>query len=118
VSNVPQERQDDGVIASKRHYPGVVLTVEGDGSQRLSGEFVITKGRESGSMEELLVTLLNLFDGILVVVRCDRDITTVNKFQAREERIDLERNIVASVQSQAARSRPDSSRAETRPGPV
>lgn len=64
------------------------------------------------------MTLLDLFDGILVVVRRDRDIATVDKFQAGQERIDVERNVVASVQSQAARSRPDSSRAETRPGPV
>lgn len=44
ISNVPQERQDNGVIAPKCYDPGVVLTVEGDGSQWLSCEFVITKG--------------------------------------------------------------------------
>ena len=118
VSNLPQERQDDGVITAKCHYPGVILTVERDGRQRLSSERVVTKGREGRPVEELLVTLFDLLDGILVVIRRDGDIATINEFQAREERIDFERNVVASVQSQAAGSRSDSSRAETRPGPV
>ena len=48
------------------------------------------------------MTMLNLLDGVVIIIRGDGDISAVDDLQSRLERVDLHWDIVASVQSQAA----------------
>ena len=69
-------------------------------------------------MKELLVAVFNLLDGVLVVVRSDGNVTAVDDLQAREEGVDLEGDVVASVESQTTRPGSDTGRSEPSTRPV
>lgn len=88
------------MVTAKRDDPWVVLAINGNGNERFARQRIITERRERWSVEELLVAVLDLLDGKFVVVRRDGDITAVNDLDARQERVDLEGNVVASIQRQ------------------
>lgn len=43
------------------------------------------------------MTILDLLDSMFVVIRCHRDVTTVDNFQAGEEWVYFERDVIAAV---------------------
>ena len=81
--------------------------VKREGLQRLTGDRVITERRERRAVQEGLVTIFDLLNGILVVVWRNGDIPTVDYLEARQERVDRQGDVVAAVESEAARSGSD-----------
>ena len=69
-------------------------------------------------MKKLLVTVLDLLDCNLVVVRSDRDITTVDNLEAGEERVDSEGYVIAAVKGQTTGASANACRSEPGAGPV
>ena len=88
------------MIAAKRDDPWVMFAVSGNGNERFARQRVITERRECWPVEEFLVTVLDLSNGKLVVIRSDGDITAVDDLEASHKRVDFEGDVVASVQSQ------------------
>ena len=69
-------------------------------------------------MKKLLVTVLDLLDCNLVVVRSDRDITTVDNLEAGEERVDSKGYVIAAVKGQTTGASANACRSEPGAGPV
>ena len=103
----PEERKNDRVVASQSDNARVVLAICRDRLERLSGGRVVPEGREGRTMEKLLVTVFDLLDRELVVVRGDGNVTAIDNLESSQERVDSERNVVAAVQSQPTRPCPD-----------
>ena len=59
-----------------------------------------------------LVAVFNLFDGVLVVVRRDGNISAVDDLQARQEGVDFEGHVVPAIERQATGAGSDSSGAK------
>ena len=76
-----EEGKDDGVVTSKGDNARMMFAVRRDRHQRLSGRRVVPESREGSAVKELLVTVLDLFDGKLVIVRRHRYITAVDDLQ-------------------------------------
>lgn len=114
----PEKRQHDRVVATEGDNARVVFSVSRNRNKRLAGDRVVTERGERLTLEQLLVAILDLLDGILVVVRGDRNIAAVNDLEACAEGVDLEWDVVASVQSEAARTCADASRSKTSAGAV
>lgn len=64
------------------------------------------------------MAILNLLDGVMIVIRRDRNIAAVYDFQTGLEGIDFQRNIVSSIKGQAARACTDTGRTEASPWAV
>lgn len=90
------------MVAAKRDDPRMVFSISGDGNERFARQRIITERRERAPMEELLVAIFDLLDGKFVVVGRDGDITAVDQLDARQKRVDVEGDVVASIQRQAA----------------
>ena len=100
------------MVAAECDDTRMVFAIEGDSLQRLASSRVITKRRKSLTMKKLLVAIFDLLNGILIVIRRNGDIATVDQLQARKEGIDLKWYVVSAVKSEAARARSDTSRPE------
>ena len=116
--NRPEKRKNDGVVAAESDDARVVLAVSRERHERLASEGIIAEGREGRTVEERLVAVLDLLDGVLVVVRSDGNVTAVDDLQAREEGVDLEGDVVAAVESQTTRARTNARRSEPGTGTV
>jgi hypothetical protein len=101
------------MITTKCDNTWMMLSVDRNWNEGLAGKRIVAKRGESRSVKELLVPAFDLLDGILVVVRCDWDVTTVYKFKPREERVNVKGDVVSSIQSQPAGPCTDASRPET-----
>lgn len=64
-------------------------------------------------MKKLFVTFFYLLDGEVIVIRGNRDVSTVNNLESGEERVHFKRYVVTSIQGQATRARANTSRSET-----
>ena len=102
-----QEGENDSVVAAESDDARVVLAVSRQRNKRLAGESIVAERREGRAVEKLLVTVFDLLDCELVVVRSDGYVTTVHDLESSQERVDSERNVVAAVQSQPTRPCPD-----------
>ena len=100
------------MVTAERDDPRMVLAVSRDGHEWLPGQGVVPQGRKRGAMEKLLVTVFDLLDGVLVVVRGHWDVTAVDNLETREERVYGKRYVVATVERQATRACADPSRTE------
>ena len=85
------------MVTAKRDDPWVMFAVGGNGNERFTRQRVITKRGERRPVQELLVAVLDLLDGKFIVVRRDGDITAVDELEATKERVDFERDVVASI---------------------
>lgn len=90
------------MITAKGDDSRVVFSISGNGNERFAGQRVITERRESGPVEERLVAILDLLNGIFVVVGRDGDVAAVDDLDARPKRVDIEGDVVASIQRQSA----------------
>ena len=63
-------------------------------------------------MKKLFVAFFYLLDGELIVIRSNRDISTVDDLESGEERVHLKRYVVTSIQGQATRARENASGTE------
>ena len=113
-----QEGQDDGMVASQSDDTGVMLSVGRDRYKWFAGDGVVPKGRKRVAMEKSLVSVFDLLDGVLVVVRRHRYVSTVDHLKARHKRVHGEGNVVAAVESQATGACPDASGAKACAGAV
>lgn len=77
-----EKRQNDGVVSSEGNHSGMINAIKRDRNQRLSSERVITQRRESWTLKQRLVTMLNLLDGVVIIIRGDRDISTIDDLQS------------------------------------
>lgn len=100
------------MVTTKCDYPWMILSVDRNWNERLAGESIVAKWRKSRSVKELLVPAFDLLDGELVVVGSDWDVTAIYNFESRLEWVDLEGNIVPSIQCQSAGSGTNTSRPE------
>ena len=116
--NRAQERQHDRVIPTERNHPRVVLPVLRDRHERRARERVVRQRGERRAVQQLAVSVLDLLDRIRVVVRRHRYIAAIDDPEPGQERIHLQRHVVATVQRQAARSRTYTGGSEARSGPV
>ena len=87
--NRPQEGKDNRVVPAESDDARMVLAISRQGNERLSGESVVSERGEGGAVEELLVTILNLLDGELVVIRSHRYVPAINDLEPRKERVNL-----------------------------
>lgn len=110
--NRAQDGEDDRMIAAERDNAGMVLSVGRDGHEGLARQRVVAERRERLAVEELLVSVLDLLNGELVIVRRNRDVATVDDLQATQERVDLQRHVVSTVEGEAARTSTDARRSE------
>ena len=85
------------MVTAKRDDPWVMFAVGGYGDERFARQRVISERGERSPVQEFLVAVLDLLDGKLVVVWRDGDVTAVDEPEARKERVDFERDVVASV---------------------
>lgn len=85
------------MVTAKRDDPWVMFAVGGNGNERFTRQRVITERGERRPVQELLVAVLDLLDGKFIVVRRDGDITAVDELEATKERVDFERDVVASI---------------------
>jgi len=85
------------MITAKSDDPWVVFTVGGNGDERFTRRQVISERRERRSVQELLVAVLDLLDSKFVVVGGDGDVTAVDDLETGQERVDFERDVVASI---------------------
>ncbi len=116
--NGAQERQHDRVVPSERDYPRVMLPILRDRHERHARERIVWQGGERRAVQELPVSVLDLLDGIGVVVRRHRYIATIDDLEPGQERIHLQRYVISTVQRQAARSRAYTGGSETCSWPV
>lgn len=107
-----QNREDDRMIAAERDNARVVFSVGRDGHEGLARQRVVAEGRERLAVEELLMSVLNLLNGELVIVRCNWDVATVDNLQSGQEWVHLQRHVVSTVESEAARTSTDARRPE------
>lgn len=113
-----QKGQYNGMVPSERDDPRMMLAIDGDGQQGPSGDRVVAQCGEGGSMKELLVTVLNLFNSILVVVWSDGDVATVDNLQPGQKRVYLKGDIIAAVQCESARACADAGWAKASSWPI
>ena len=85
------------MVTAQRDDPRVMFPIGGNRNERFARQRVITERGERSPVQELLVAFLDLLDGKLVVVWRDGDVTAVDEPEARKERVDFERDVVASV---------------------
>ena len=85
------------MVTAERDDPWVMFAVGGNGNERFTRQRVITERGERRPVQELLVAVLDLLDGKFIVVRRDGDITAVDEPEATKERVDFERDVVASI---------------------
>lgn len=85
------------MVTAERDDPWVMFAVGGNGNERFTRQRVITERGERRPVQELLVAVLDLLDGKFIVVRRDGDITAVDELEATKERVDFERDVVASI---------------------
>jgi hypothetical protein len=85
------------MVTAKRDDPWVMFAVDGNGNERFTRQRVITERGERRPVQEFLVAVLDLLDGKLIVVRRDGDVTAVDQLEASKERVDFERDVVASI---------------------
>ena len=116
--NGPQEGKDNCVVPAESDDTRVVLAIRRERNKRLASEGVVAERREGRTVEERLVAVLDLLDGVLVVVRSDGNVTAVDDLEAREEGVDLEGDVVAAVESQTTRARTNARRSEPGTGTV
>ncbi len=64
------------------------------------------------------MTVFDLFDSKLIVVRRDGDVPAVYQLEAGQERVDGEGNIVAAIEGQTTRACPDTRWPESSAGTV
>lgn len=67
----------------------MMFTIRRDRNEWFAGDGVVAQGREGWTMEELLVTVLNLLDSKLVVIRSYRYVPAINDLEPRKERVNL-----------------------------
>jgi hypothetical protein len=103
--NGAQERQHDGVVPSERDHPRVVLPVLRNRHERRARERIVRQSGERRAMQQVPVTVLDLLDGIRVVVRRHRYVAAIDEPEPGQERVHLQRHVISTVQRQAARSR-------------
>lgn len=91
----------------------MVFSAESQRSQRISTDWIISKGRKRGSLKKFLVTIFYLRNSKFIVVRCNRYVAAIDDLQSWLEGIYLHWNIVATIKGQTTRTGTNSSRAET-----
>ena len=74
-----KQREHYSMVAAECDDTRMVFAIEGDSLQRLASSRVITKRRESLTMKKLLVAIFDLLNGILIVIRRNGDIATVDQ---------------------------------------
>lgn len=67
-----------------------------------TGDRVVTQRGVCGTVQERLVTVLDLLDGVFVIVRSDGDVTAIDNLQSGQERVNRQGNVVAAIQSKTA----------------
>lgn len=101
--NGAQKRQHDRVVPSERDHPGVMLPILRDRLERRARERIVRQGGERRAVQQLAMSILDLLDRIRVVVRRHRYVAAIDDLEPGQERIHLQRNVVSTVQRQAAR---------------
>lgn len=87
------------MISTERDNPRVILAVDGNWSERLPSDRVVTQRRERRTLEESFVAVLNLLNSVVIVVRGNWDITAIHNFQTRLEGVNFQRNVVPAIKS-------------------
>ena len=106
------------MVPSERDHPRVVLPILRDRHERHARERIVRQGGEWRAMQQVPVTVLDLLDGIRVVVRRHGYVATIDDPEPGHERVHLQRHVISTVQRQAARSRAYASRSEACSWPV
>ena len=104
VQPLPKKGKNNCMVTTKGDDPWMMFAIGGNGNERFARQRIITKRGERGPVEELLVAVFDLLDSKPVVIGCDGDITTVDDLETGEERVDIEGNVVAAIQSQTTGS--------------
>jgi hypothetical protein len=104
-----EDRIDDRVISTERHETGVLLTIQGELRSRsaITGEV-----RSDRTGQKCVVGHLDLLKGEGVIVRRDRNVTTVDNFGSLYIRVATPRNRVTSSRGMATRAGSNSERPE------
>ena len=106
------------MITAQGDEPWMVFSINRQRSQSTSGDGIIAKSRVGLTLEKSLVSILDLLDGIFVVVGRDGNVTTVDKLEPGAEWIDCKRDIVSAIESQTTRASTNPSRTESSTGAV
>jgi len=93
----PENGKDDRMVTAKCDDSWVVFAVGGNGNERFARQRVISERGKRRPMQELLVAVLDLLDSKFVVVGRDGDVAAIDELEVRMERVDFERDVVASI---------------------
>ena len=80
-----------------------MLPILRDRLERRARERIVRQGGERRAVQQLAMSILDLLDRIRVVVRRHRYVAAIDDLEPGQERIHLQRDVVSTVQRQAAR---------------
>lgn len=105
------------MVTTQGNDTRVTLSVERERLQEVAARIIPKRGRRS-ALKKLLVTTGDLFDSVAIVVGSHRDVTTVHDLKTGLERVDLEGDVIPTVQGKTARTCPNTRWSKASTGPV
>ena len=92
------------MVPTKGDNPRMVLPIFGDRYQRYTSHRVVPKRTKRCPVQQLAMSIFNLLNRELVIIRRDRYIPTIDNLEARQERVHVEGNVVATVECEPTRT--------------
>ena len=102
------------MVPTKSDNSRMVLSIFGDRYQGYTGHRVVPKRTKRCPVQQLAMSIFNLLNRELVIIRRDRYIPTIDNLEARQERIHVEGNVVATVEREPTRTCTNPRGTETR----